>query len=162
VNAVSQLNREWSSIASGSIAEPFSRWRRRKPPLRRFESPTALLRFLQSSDAPESDEPLLALLELAAEDRLAGRFVLQALLPALGTVSRQIVHPPKRRRELWELLLFFTWEAICRHPAEARRCIAADLALQVLDDTTRELRRAEQPLAPAALRDGRPLPAEAA
>ncbi len=43
---------------------------------------------------------------------------------------------------MWELLLFHAWEAICCYPlATRRRRVAANLVLQVLHGTTRELRR---------------------
>ena len=109
-----------------------------------------MLRFLHSRPREDTTEPLLALLALARDDqlaerfRLAGRFLIQAILPSLKSQATRIVYPPALRDEVWELLLFYAWEAILAYPIE-RRCnsVSANLVLQVLHDTTRELRRAK-------------------
>ena len=146
VNAVCQLEREWQALAPGAVAEALPRWRAQQPALRRFASPQQLLRFLHAARSGETDAPLLALLSLARRDRLAGRLLLQAILPALRAQAERIVHERERREELWELLLFFAWEAICGYPtAERRFRVAANLVLQVLHDTTRELQRSTDP-----------------
>ena len=140
-NAISQLDREWNAIVDRTVAAALQRWQQREPVLRPFSGPRQLLRFLHAAEMPDTNEPLLALLELAARDRLAGRVVLQAFLPALKTMSQRIIHPADRCDEVWELLFFFAWEAICGYPtATRRRSVAANLVLQVLHDTTRELR----------------------
>src|SRR5207249_270690 len=113
---------------------------------RRFDSGRRLLFFLNSSRPEETDVPLLALLSLAREDRVAGRLVLQAILPALKSQAERIAYEPRWRDEVWELLLFFAWQAVCAYPIERRRIrVAANLVLQVLHDTTRELRPASLP-----------------
>ncbi len=139
---VCQLEREWLVLEQGAVAAALPGWRERQAPLRRFDSGRRLRSFLNSACPEETDAPLLALLWLAREERLAGRFVLQAILPALKSQAERIAHEPGRREELWELLLFFAWEAICCYPVERRRFrVAANLVLQVLHDTTRELRQ---------------------
>ena len=163
MNAVSQLDREWSTIATGEVADGFSRWRRRESSLRRFASPPQLLAFLRGATELESDAPLLALLLLAPSEPLAGRLLLQAILPALKAQSARIAHPRVGLEELWELLLFHAWQAICCYPvAKRRRQVAANLVLQVLHDTTRELQRDDPPHAAARFSDSRtPPPAPA-
>ena len=81
-----------------------------------------MLRFLHDNPPAETNEPLLALLTLARDDRLAGRFLLQAILPALKSQAKRIVHPAAFRDEVWELLLFYAWEAIL---APTRSSVAA-------------------------------------
>ena len=141
-----KLDREWPLLARGEVARRLPGWRMCQPQLRRFGTLAQLLCFLHEAPAEQTDGPLLALLALARRDRLAGRTLLQVLLPALKTQAERIVHPAKRRDEVWELLLFFAWEAICCYPLEGRRVrVAANLALQVLHQTTRELDRAHDP-----------------
>jgi hypothetical protein len=147
-----QLDCEWPRLARTDVARALPRWQESHPELRRFATPGRLLRFLHSAPAEQTDAPLLALLELALDDRLAGRTLLQVLLPALKTRADRIVYPSQLREEVWELLLYSAWEAICCYPLERRRVrVAANLVLEVVHRTTRELRHglhdvlAEQP-----------------
>lgn len=138
---VVQLELEWPLLAHTVFAQALPGWRARARALRRFENPGRLLRFLHAAPPHQTNALLLSLLHLARDDRLAGRFVLQAILPALRAQARRLTHPAERRDEVWELLLFHAWEAICAYPLERRTRVAANLVLQVLHDTTRELRR---------------------
>ena len=80
---------------------------------------------------------------LAAADRIAGRVCLQAILPALKRYAGRIRPGSGGPDELRELLLAAAWEAICSYPLSRQRRVAANLVLQVLHDTTRELARSE-------------------
>jgi DNA-directed RNA polymerase specialized sigma24 family protein len=143
VNTVSALECEWQPLAHRALADALAHWRLQQPALRRFTSPQQLLRFLHGAAPAESDAPLLALLTLAPNDGLAGRLLLQAILPALRSQAARIRRGRDEQEELWELLLFFAWEAICCYPARQRRVrVAGNLVLQVLHRTTRELHRA--------------------
>jgi hypothetical protein len=143
VNTVAQLEQEWPLLAQRALAGALPRWRAAQAPLRPFGTASELLRFLHAHPPRRTDAPLLALLLLARTDRLAGRFVLQAILPALRAQAERIRRRGARREEVWELLFFYAWEAICAYPVERRPArVAANLVLQVLHDTTRELRRA--------------------
>ena len=156
---VAQLEQEWPLLARRELAPALARWRERQPSLRRFQHAEDLLVFLHGSAPHASDEPLLALLVLAADDRAAGRFVLQAILPALKAHARRLANRSTPRQELWELLLFYAWETICTYPV-ARRCrrVAANLVLDVLHKTTRELDRSPwpAPARPGRRGEGRP------
>lgn len=148
---VAQLEQEWPLLARRELALALARWRASQPSLRRFHRSDDLLVFLHRATPEESDGPLLALLVLAAADRDAGRFVLQAILPALKAQARRLATRATPRDELWELLLFHAWEAICTYPtSHRRRRVAANLVLQVLHDTSRELRRGSRVDATAA------------
>jgi DNA-directed RNA polymerase specialized sigma24 family protein len=136
-----KLDCEWPLLARTDVARAFARWQECQPELRRFGTPRQLLLFLHSAPAEQTDAPLLALLELARQERLAGRTLVQVLLPALKVRADRIVHPARLRDEVWELLLFSAWEAICCYPVERRRVrVAANLVLQVVHRTTRDLR----------------------
>ena len=137
---IRQLEREWQRLERRELAQALPAWAERHPELRRFSEPGQLLPFLHSARREESDPKLRALLSLARHDRLAGRFVLQAILPALKAQASRLRRGPASRDELWELLLFHAWEAICSYPLRRRHHqVAANLVLQVLHDTTREL-----------------------
>jgi len=142
VDVAFQLDREWSRVAPAEITRALPRWQKQQPQLRPFGSPRQLLVFLHSAPAEQTDAPLLALLALARTDRLAGRTLLQWLLPALKTRADRIAYPCQRRDEVWEALLYFAWELICCYPLERRRArVAANLVLDVLHHTTQELHR---------------------
>lgn len=146
MNVVTQLEQEWPLLARRELAQALPAWSVRQPSLSRFDSAPALLGFLHTAPPAETDELLSALLALARDDRLAGRFVLQALLPGLKSQLRRIAHTRDRYDELWELLLFYAWEAICSYPLERRPArVAANLLLQVLHDTSREFHRDRRP-----------------
>jgi hypothetical protein len=157
VNAVNQLEREWPILEQQSVARALRDWQHCQPPLLPFQTARQLLRFLHAAPAEQTDPLFLALLTLAREDVLAGRFLLQAILPALRAQAERIRHQNGQRDELWELLLFYAWEAICCYPLCRRLRVAANLVLQVLHATTRELHRPhskrEEPFAHALLDD---------
>ena len=156
---VTQLEQEWPLLARRELALALARWHGLQPSLRRFQRTEDLLAFLHGAASDESDGPLLALLVLAADDRAAGRFVLQAILPALKAQARRLATRSTPREELWELLLFHAWEAICTYPATRRhRRVAANLVLQVLHDTSRVLRRGSPVEARAACHQTPSLP----
>ena len=142
MNAAAQLDQEWSALTQGPLKDALHLWQREQPLLRSFTTPQQLLCFLHNQPPLDTSEPLLALLTLAPDDPLAGRFLLQAILPALKSQAARIVYPAALRDEVWELLLFYAWEAICTYSTKRRRNVAANLVLQVLHQTTRELRRA--------------------
>jgi DNA-directed RNA polymerase specialized sigma24 family protein len=135
-----KLDCEWPLLARGEVARALPRWQAEQPQLRRFGSAQQLLVFLHSAPAAETDAPLLALLALARCERLAGRTLLQVLLPALKRRVNRIVYPVYKRDEVWEILLYSAWEAICSYPVERRRFrVAANLVLLVIHRATREL-----------------------
>ncbi len=145
-SVVDQLEQEWPPLVQHRLRSAFARWRSAQPSLRRFEQPSQLLCFLHNASSAATDEPLLALLILAQEDSAAGRFVLQAVLPALKAQAQRLARRGVPHDELWELLLFYAWQAIRTYPVARRsRTVAANLALQVLHDTTRELDRCRRP-----------------
>jgi DNA-directed RNA polymerase specialized sigma24 family protein len=157
-----QLDREWSRLARTEIARVLPRWHERQPQLRRFSSARDLLAFLHTAPAEQTDAPLLALLELARDDKLAGRTLLQMLLPALKAQAERITYASCMRDEVWEVLLYFAWETICSYPVDRRRIgVATKLVLDVLHNGTRELH--SQPIGSdeSDQLDGRsPLPAK--
>lgn len=142
ITVVNRLEHEWQPLLHGQLREAFPDWRRSQPALRRFDQPGRLLSFLHGAPPCQTDQPLRALLELARYDVGAGRFVLQAILPALKLQAERLAHRQVGTDVAWELLLLHAWAAIRTFPCEDRpRSVAANLVLQVWHDTTRELDR---------------------
>lgn len=137
-----RLEREWTSLAA-ALRSALGRWRAGEPALARHPSAQALIRALHGHASYASKDELLgALLRLARSEPLAGRVVLQALLPGLKRLAGQLLFEAGEREELWELLLANAWEQICCYPLERRpRRIAANILLDTLRPTLRERKR---------------------
>jgi hypothetical protein len=143
MNAVTQLEQEWPFLAGRAFRDALPAWQERRRALRGFQNVRDLLRFLHAAPAQQTDPLLLALLALARRDRLAGRFVLQAILPALKNHAARLLRTGAASYdEVWELLLFHAWERICSYPLRRRSQVAANLELDVLQRIRRELHRA--------------------
>jgi hypothetical protein len=144
---IDQLEREWQTLQRRISASTYRDWVRVQPVLARFSGVTALVRFLHgeqptASDVAAKDELLCGLLTLANEDPLAGRVVLQALLPGLKQLARRALFDAGERELFWELLLAHTWSRIRSYPlARRRRRVAANLLFDSLQRTLRELSR---------------------
>jgi DNA-directed RNA polymerase specialized sigma24 family protein len=136
-----RLAREWPALAARALAPRLREWARSERRLAGFESPQALLRFLRSRDADldRKDAILVFLLERARADELAGRTVLEAILPGLKRLAGSVFHEVGDEDELSSLLLWCAWEEIRAFPLERRRTrIAANLLL----DTRKRMRAA--------------------
>jgi hypothetical protein len=144
---IDQLEREWRTLRQRISARTYRDWVRVQPVLARFSGVTALVRFLHdeqptAGDVAAKDELLSALLTLASDDPLAGRVVLQALLPGLKQLARRALFDAGERELFWELLLAHTWSRIRSYPlARRRRSVAANLLFDSLQRTLRELSR---------------------
>ena len=152
-NAISQLDREWNAIADRTVAAALQRWQQREPVLAAASpGPRQLLRFLHTAEMPDTNEPLLALLEARRPGSACGPGRVAGVPAGVNekTMSQRDHSPrgPLRRGVgANPTVFFFAWEAICGYPAATRqRCVAANLVLQVLHDTTRELRNGKDGL----------------
>ncbi|MEO7396925.1 MAG: hypothetical protein ABIW84_00010 [Ilumatobacteraceae bacterium] len=67
------------------------------------------------------DGYLLRLVELARQEPLAGRIVLQRIIPPLCAVARRHSGNPQQRADLLDDLLANAWPVICRYPITRRR-----------------------------------------
>ena len=130
VDAVSRLEREWVTLRR-PLALRLREWGEEEPALARFHSADELTRCLLAPGPwAARDSVLAALLARTRIDPLAGRVVLQAMLPGLKRVAERAILDVRDREELWQLLLAFTWERIRTYPLERRpRRIAANLLL---------------------------------
>ncbi|HEU6443760.1 MAG TPA: hypothetical protein VFL61_01745 [Gaiellaceae bacterium] len=115
----------------------------------------------QRGDYERESAILAGLLRETRADPLAGRVVLQALLPGLKRLAGRLLFEAGEREELWSLLLAHLWAGIRSYPVERRpRRVAANLLLDAahatLADLGKERRlRAQAPeLAPASVEAG--------
>lgn len=142
---IDRLERDWRrQLAGPALAARLERWRALEPALGAFDHPAALLRYLRRSLPGERQDAVLhALLARAREDPLAGRLVLQAMLPAFKRLSAGLLFEAGEQPELWSGLLACAWERIRRYPLERRpRRVAANLRLDTLHCVVATHRRA--------------------
>jgi hypothetical protein len=134
----SRLNREWRELATApAAAAALSRWAAADPALAEAGSLEALVRQISRAEPARRDPMLLALLALAQDgDRLAGRVVLQVMLPKAVRVAMSIVRRPDvggDREEAYATAVAALWQVIASYPIERRpRRVTANLALDTL------------------------------
>ena len=158
LDVVVALEREWESLAP-RLTDRLHRWSQREPSLAAFPTAPLLLRSLRRlrGNHEAEDAILAALLRQTRADPLAGRVVLQAILPGLKNLAGRLLFEAGERDELWALLLANVWDQIRRYPLERRpRRIAANLLQEALGTTVRTLeheRRERQRLPARPLAD---------
>lgn len=86
-----QLVAEWVELhGSPSVRRTLARWVRRHPVLSGLADPGAIVDHVDAAGPDTCDEVMIALLELAqAGQQLAGRVLLQMMLPALECLTRR-------------------------------------------------------------------------
>src|SRR6266566_888285 len=115
------LEAEWRSLVRGELRARFRVWRAEGGALTRFGDPDALIAFLHRRGPPDAkDAVLLALLVRAQQEPLAGRVVLQAMLPGLKSLSARLGRSAVTFEELWQILFACLWERIVTYPVERR------------------------------------------
>ena len=106
----------------------------------------ALVDEVDASTGAREDQLLLALVRLAqGGQQLAGRVLLQAMLPKIATMVRRM--RPSSNDDRWvedrrQIAVATFWEVLQNYPAQRRQSrVAANLALDTLHQLTRGLRR---------------------
>jgi len=162
-DVVSALEREWDARSSVCLSRRLREWAEREPVLETFTTVQALVGSLRrrSGDYERESAILAALLQQARSDPLAGRVVLQALLPGLKRLAGRLLFEAGEREELWSLLLAHLWAGIRSYPVERRpRRVAANLLLDAAHATLgdlgkeRRLRAHASELAPESVEAG--------
>ena len=142
----SRLNREWALLCDGERGQRAVRaWAapsRDRTALRELAGADGLrgtVQLLQSAEVTASDRDavLLGLLERAqGGDRLAGRVVLQTMLPAAVRLAQAITNRPDvlgDSDEAFALVLAALWQVIATYPVTRRRAkVPANLYLDTL------------------------------
>lgn len=121
----------------------FRVWRAEDGALRQFTNPDALIVFLHRQGPPDAKDAVpLALLVRAQQDQLAGRIVLQTMLPGLKSLSARLGRSAVSFEELWQILFACLWERIVTYPVERRPSrVAANLLRDTLKRTLGVLKR---------------------
>ncbi len=142
----SRLNREWALLCDSAAgprsvrdwAAP-SRNRAALSELVGVDGLRATVQLLQSADVTASDRDgiLVGLLERAQDgDRLAGRVVLQTMLPAAVRIAQAITGRPDvlgDQDEAFALVLAALWQVVATYPVASRRAkVPANLYLDTL------------------------------
>lgn len=141
-DVVSALEREWNARGSACLSRRLRLWAEREPVLETFATVQELVGSLraQRGDYERESAILAALLREARADPLAGRVVLQALLPGLKRLSGRLLFEAGEREELWSLLIAHLWAGIRSYPVERRpRRVAANLLLDAAHATLADL-----------------------
>lgn len=141
-DAVSALEREWNAHSSAFLSRHLRVWTEREPVLAGFATVQELVGSLRArrGDYERESAILAALVREARADPLAGRVVLQALLPGLKRLAGRLLFEADEREELWSLLLAHLWAEIRRYPVERRpHRVAANLLLDAAHATLAEL-----------------------
>ena len=134
----SRLNAEWRELSTApSAGSTLSRWAGVHPALAEAGSLQELLRQISRAEPARRDPMLVALLALAQDgDRLAGRVVLQVMLPKAVRVAMSVVRRPDvggDREEAYATAVAALWQVITTYPIERRpRRVTANLALDTL------------------------------
>jgi hypothetical protein len=144
---VSSLDQDWERLLRGPLPGRLRAWADHEPALAPFAAdPVRLIAFLRgSAPAAAKDELLVALVRIAADEALAARVVLEAIVPGMVRLAERIIFDARDRDELWALLLGHAWQLIRRYPLARRPSrVAANLLLEVrraaLSDFTRDRR----------------------
>lgn len=160
---VSALEREWDARSSACLSRRLRVWAECEPVLETFATVQELVASLrrQRGDYERESAILAALLRQARSDPLAGRVVLQALLPGLKRLAGRLLFEAGEREELWSLLLAHLWVGLRSYPVERRpRRVAANLLLDAAHATLadlgkeRRLRARAPELAPESVEAG--------
>jgi DNA-directed RNA polymerase specialized sigma24 family protein len=152
---VDVLDRDWRrELESPVLCRRFAVWQDTDDALSPFRDPRALLRFLRGPGAAaDKDAALRALLMRARSEPLAGRVVLEAMLPGLKKLAGRLLTDVRDREELWSALMACAWERICAYPVERRpRRVAANLLLDCLRGTLAALSETRRDSAALACR----------
>lgn len=153
-SVIGQLNLEWAQLRTApTTAGTVRGWAGTKPALAGCASLGDIESRVAAADRLTADEVLLALLELAVDDRLAGRVVLQLML---GKAVRIAAAQSGRadRALLEQLAVTALWDVIATYPVHRRRQkVAANLSMDTLRQVVAELApdRVESPAEPTVL-----------
>lgn len=128
-----QLDREWEQIADSLPGRrAMRRWAKDEPVLAGVRSLRDLVdRVNERGHADRSDAILLVLIRHAATDDLAARTVLQAMMPAVKSITSKFsTCGAWSAEETAAVVVAAMWERIRTYPIERRpRKVAANLTL---------------------------------
>jgi hypothetical protein len=131
-----ELTREWADLHDlPSTTTTVRRWARREPQLSGYTTPGDIVDAIDEATKAGKDELLLALIRLfQSGHQLAGRTVLQAMLPKLArTASYAPAETATTLEDARHITLAEFWDVLANYPTNRRpTSVAANLALDTL------------------------------
>lgn len=135
-----QLTQEWADLhALSSTRTTVHRWTRTHPTLAGLDTPGQIIDAIDDSPNARKDELLLALVTLfQAGHQLAGRTVLQAMLPKLAHTSARASSLCTSSLDSWaedrrHITIAEFWDVMSHYPTGRRpSSVASNLALDTL------------------------------
>ena len=127
------LTQEWPVLChSPAAARTVEGWAVREPALAGLNGPAGVVDAIDGEGRERGTEILRALLRASQDgQQLAGRILLQAMLPKLSRLARYA--PSSDKDERWQITVTCFWEVISRFPVARRTAAtAANLALDTL------------------------------
>lgn len=139
-----QLTKEWADLHTlPSTAATLRRWARTETILAGYRRPGDIVDAIDQADYDRTDELLLALIRLfQSGQQLAGRVVLQALLPKLAKTSSHAANLCTSSADTWaedrrHLTIAEFWAVLADYPVDRRTSrVASNLALDTLHQIT--------------------------
>lgn len=153
-----QLVADWLHIhALTASATAIRRWARRHPALAGLARPGDVVDAIDAADPDAKDVLLLALIsEFQRGQQLAGRIVLQAMLPKLLRIARSTASSVSWEEDRRHITIAAMWEVLAAYPIARRSSrVAANVALDTLHQVTRRPGQIEpMPVDPVELARG--------
>lgn len=136
---LAELDDEWQSfVRSAAASEAVERWRRSHAALADLRSAGDVLTLRR--DVWRADDVLRALVERAPTDPVAGRTVLQSILPGLVRIACWYADDDPETTA--SDVIAIAWERICSYPAHR----AGDVAPNLLLDVRKQMRFDREPM----------------
>lgn len=157
-----QLTQEWAGLhTTPSTPTTIRRWGRAEPALAGFSLPGEIVDAIDAAGHDRTNELLLALIKLfQSGHQLAGRVVLQALLPKLAKTANHAGGMCTSGSDTWaedrrHITIAEFWDVMADYPVERRTsAVASNLALDTLHRITGARRpQPELPVDPHDLPD---------
>jgi len=136
------LCREWAELNARDLGTTMRRWGRLQPTLAGHTRPADAIDAIDAGDNQTKDALLLALLTLFQDGhQLAGRVVLQAMLPRLTTLARSVrttdsdwrIHTSDQWVDRHHVVVAEFWTVMGDYPTSRRpRKVAANLSYETL------------------------------
>jgi hypothetical protein len=153
-----QLTGEWVALnANTAVAITMRRWDRTEPSLTGYTRPADVVDAIDQASPDDKDDLLASLVRLfQAGHQLAGRVLLQAMLPKLARLASQMVPRSSdtiRLEDRQHIVIAEFWQVLSTYPIRRRpRTVAGGLTLDTLHRITgTRSGPADIPVAPADL-----------
>lgn len=157
------LIEEWVALNSSRVtARTVQRWAASHPALAGASRPADIVDAVEAAPADRQDAILLTLLRLTqAGEQLAGRILLQQMLPRLARLRHRIKTPAsssadyRLQEDRSHIIVATFWEVVATYPIERRPTrVAANLALDTLGQVYRIADRNPEIIPDEPIEDG--------